>query len=1089
MQKTALTILSLVYFLLGNSQVGPTIQNNLPNIIPPSPEATSIAKFGMNPIGLPTGTVRYSFPFFQIDYGHIQIPISLSYSSNGVKVDEVAGRVGMDWKMDFAGVVNRTIIGAPDEVCQQAVRPLNNDTSQYQFYQFLNNSANFLCGGPYQPDIYSYSFPGYSGKFIVTGDSVVQIPYNILKISYSQTDIHIIAPDGSQYFFGGGVTEQNAEVQPDENTEACHGGGISVPGGITSWYLTKIITGNGRTINYLYESLPTLRYFTGVNQTYTFQPSGGMSTDGTYSSQNSTLKTCLQQLEYNPKVLKEIKFGDSRIVFKYSTRDDVGGEWKLDSMIVVNSQGKTIKRASLKYQYAENNSTLYDSYVNLNSSQSLQTKYSHLRKRLFLKEASEVAGTENIKFLFDYDDINNLPPRLSFSQDYWGYFNGKYNNVLIPKYTYGGLFKPNHVEAGADREGLFPFSQKGILTKITYPTGGHSIYNYEPTLDGYLNYKPYYDTLLFTGSVSEINQFFESNTFTFNPGIAKVEFYPSAPPIIYPGPGEPEGILPDSLINLKIENLLSPNEPILNYTGTVWTPYSLSTLSTYSFSSARIVISSSYNQEVNFTLKIFNPIAQDTLYKPDGWGVKVKSIADYNSENVMQLRRSFKYEIGTRGGFYPNSVPRSPAREGLFCSGVRSKETNGFFNLLQIHSSSQHSLYNNDLNAVHFSYVTEEFSDTSGSVSGGVNHIYLSVGKEKATPMTGFNCGYAFGGMFQLPVASGEFNCIDVPGGNNINTDLHDGTELETETYIMSGGVPIIKKKVKHYYSIDGRYNYVDTLYNIRRDLDPTLFTLDNNVKYYGLFNVSRYRVISNWMHLDSSTSISYERNNDSLIEKQAFVYGNIGHMQPTEVKSANSKQETTQTNYRYGGDANMASFLTTVIEKTTKVPNSSSELERNTVDYAGWYGHVLPSIFKKSTKGLPLEAEMTVQLYDSNGNVLQYLGRDGVVNTIIWGYKDEYPVAKIIGKPFPEIISESNIDLSILNSPLTTEQSMRVELNKLRLIPGCFVTTYTFNPLVGMTSETDPNGNTIYYEFDTFNRLSLVRDKANNILKKFSYN
>jgi YD repeat-containing protein len=65
----------------------------------------------------------------------------------------------------------------------------------------------------------------------------------------------------------------------------------------------------------------------------------------------------------------------------------------------------------------------------------------------------------------------------------------------------------------------------------------------------------------------------------------------------------------------------------------------------------------------------------------------------------------------------------------------------------------------------------------------------------------------------------------------------------------------------------------------------------------------------------------------------------------------------------------------------------------------------------------------------------------------------------------------------------------MRLELNKLRTVANCMATTYTYKPLVGVTSETDPNGKTIFYEYDTFNRLVLIKDKDNNILKKFCYN
>ncbi len=58
-----------------------------------------------------------------------------------------------------------------------------------------------------------------------------------------------------------------------------------------------------------------------------------------------------------------------------------------------------------------------------------------------------------------------------------------------------------------------------------------------------------------------------------------------------------------------------------------------------------------------------------------------------------------------------------------------------------------------------------------------------------------------------------------------------------------------------------------------------------------------------------------------------------------------------------------------------------------------------------------------------------------------------------------------------------------------LRLCPmDAQMTTYTYEPLIGMTSISDVSNKPTYYEYDPFGRLKLVKDYLGNILKKTDY-
>ncbi|KFF73383.1 hypothetical protein HX13_20730 [Chryseobacterium sp. P1-3] len=138
---------------------------------------------------------------------------------------------------------------------------------------------------------------------------------------------------------------------------------------------------------------------------------------------------------------------------------------------------------------------------------------------------------------------------------------------------------------------------------------------------------------------------------------------------------------------------------------------------------------------------------------------------------------------------------------------------------------------------------------------------------------------------------------------------------------------------------------------------------------------------------------------------------------------------------------------------------------------------------------------EVTYDRYDSKGNLLQYTTKDGISTVIIWGYNQTQPIAKIEGATYGQvqslasaIITASDTDASA--APNNDETALLSALNTFRnSLSGYQITTYTYDPLVGVRSITPPSGIRESYIYDSANRLEKVIDANGKVLKEMKYN
>ena len=469
----------------------------LNRVVPPSPEAAALARYGEYPVGHTTGVPKIEIPLYDIQLGDYHLPISISYHASGIRVDDVASTVGLGWVLNAGGVVTRTIHGAPDlryrlmaesdTLCHSFERV---DSLLYKAGvsgdgEFFEQLMDILTNGvkaefDVESDRYCYNFAGKSGVFRYSHekDDFVQLDYTPMYIYYFRGDsatFYILDTDGMVYVFSD---QEYVGLAEDEGTTE-----------ISSWYLSEIQTPNGK-IKFEYKNADdTYRIFT-LSQGTVFgyflkEEHSGLSLSRSEYFGSETKKSTEKYL-YQTILLSSIQWNGNRIEFEYSNdRKDIPPN-RLIKMIVKDIQGNEVKSVVFDN----------DSYMGIN-----QDDY-----RMFLES---VSISDEGKYTFNYDKTKRFP--VYFRQvdglpgngqlhksttDYWGYWNGSSTadyvsaEVLQSAFTYyenQGCWvngREEILKTAAQKHPVLEYAKTGILERITYPTGGSTCFEYESNTIG-----------------------------------------------------------------------------------------------------------------------------------------------------------------------------------------------------------------------------------------------------------------------------------------------------------------------------------------------------------------------------------------------------------------------------------------------------------------------------------------------------------------------------------------------------------------------------------------------------------------------------
>jgi hypothetical protein len=1069
--KAAILILN-IYF--SNNPVNAQSENTL-NVFPPTPNAAAIQKFTDVPVNLSSGLPQISVPIYNSDEkGHsIPLKVNISYHAGGIKVEDVASDVGIGWALDYGPIISRTVRGLPDDMPDKGYFYLASKLKSPGLYQVDYNdygrtrdtAARFFKNElDAQADIFNVNIGTYSGKLVFGSDgSYVLVPKSSIKVkrilnqdifpNANMDGFELLDNNGYKYYFIRGDLISNNLM------------GNITPSGFnysSTWVISRIESpGNTRSVVFSY--IDTYQeYFQGRNETKYYPKTPG-NTEPDINRQFSDLNG----YSGNVKKISSILMSDGvSIRFNYDAlpRKDINSGGPIDQIKIAHGTD------TISYLF-------YFSYGDgIPYRPSPSSVSSSLRLRLDSVK-QKALGVQLPPYIFKYN--GNCVDRLSSAQDYWGYpYNGNIrqnSNTLIAQ----KVINANQVLRGADRRPDSTYVGLGSIKEIIYPTGGKTKFTFEinragdnklneiivKTVTPSINLQTFLDTREQVFSINRTADSTKSIRFYYNFSFycpeqinqpaCQVRFK-----IVRPSD---QLVISQAIFNVtQLPSTTYQDVPVINNGNYILKWEYLSSNSCTSCNDPFGFILNWKQEEIDTTQLVGGQrIKEVTMFTGDG------------STPSLTTRYFYSNSTGKSSG----SIRIKPS----FISDYREVSgSNGFLSIFEKHSSSS--------------------SYPAGTASGSPI-VYEQVETQQIDLVNNKILGKEVVNHITYDFQSATPPCADYSGGNCfpyfVGLDITEHIGLEKSRKIFSDLSTIIKEsRIKYHYEekafdSDSKFrSFVFAATHVYNADTYTYLDRDYDLVFREFYPVT---VIVNKI---ADTTIIYD-GSQKIVQTNEYVYDTIAN-NLILTKSRNGKDQETALRlfypYNYPGIAvydsmKARNILSTVIQDSLSNFTLNKCLFRKRTNYSFWNNGLLiaPSNFQKAILDNGFETEVTFSDYDNKGNLRQSLQKNGIIEAYIWGYNQEYPVASVTGKTYSDVLSQSSINLSAINFN-SSDVLVRAELNKLRGMPNTFVRTFTYKYFGLITCVMDYNNRSVYYEYDNFNRLKVIRDMDKNIIKMFDY-
>lgn len=1139
--KKYFIILSSLFFMNVCFSQNPNIIKELPTVIPPAPTAAGLMKFEQVPVSNYTGIPDVSIPLFSspTHSKDINVDISLKYHPAGIGAFDVSGDVGLGWSLFAGGTISRSVRDIPDEFYRLPISGPIADNGKFGIYHsdptyhknFTSRILEIEKGNlsatitddqkrqylwetyvkgmfDTEHDVWNYNFMGHSGSFIIVKNfstNLLEVKNNSLESdlkivnlynssSYEPTSFEVYDNKGYKFVF-----EAKEITRVDTFTDINYFMTTAYLGSadyflnqpteyISSFRLTKVIDNNNQVlIDVGYNEDNELIYEMRSDTSVEYNQSLGYNTPesvlyyislcdpNNYDMQNKKLepRNSTNYLNTRTKVKKmkklEVK-GSAKFEFAYSNdRLDYSSTGynsvKLVSITKKDSLNNTISKANLDYFY--NNLNFY------------------ARERMFLNSVKiyNNDATKSLDHLLEYDFPDSSITTDSLAIDYWGY------------HTKWGKLEARYDRKAADET----FGKIGILKKMTNPTGGAAVFHYEPNQFSYLG-----DTLIDNFDNNPLNWQEKSKTLTFTTRNQQQDLFVLA--------GEQRMYVKYTL-STGIQNISDYRFNIYKKNG----------------SGSYVFLKSIESSDC------FNPECESEVTLPAGeYRMAFSSIITTGFPSSFTVGITIKYK-----------QKYAVQKQYLIGGGNRIRK-------ITYETDSDPQVPNTAAREINYEYTMapeEHAEHSSGSLAFGFpqfqyekkRYCHIIVGDVLAVAcvqvfevdyLTTSNSSLAFN--FQTRGSDVGYKYVKVyetGNGSTLNRytspidfpeyeDAYDDTYpfYPTENNDYKRGNLVFQKTFDQtnriLQSIENEYDYVEVAENDKicgvkiymmgancpfnymantyaffkyNSLDPgaTHACQDPILNYYAY--VLKRNI--GWAKLISKKTINYFYQAGSstgapVQTDETFTYN--ANKLLSESTTTNSLGEILKTKYFYHtGNSTGHQNRISEIERIENYRNTEL-LSTSRITYTKSFPNnisYLPEAISTSKGTAAFEHAVLFFAYDKYSNILELKRKDGISISYIWGYNKTQPIAKIENATNAQVASALGTSLNLTN------ESNMTQINNLRgTLTGSTVTTYTYLPVIGVSTITDPKGDKQTFTYDKFGRLQNVKDLNNNVMTANEY-